>query len=167
MELMDRSAGLGKQIMKCDQESLRQTTALNSTITGLRTDVAVRYGVNRTIEKQNGDQQSTINGCLSQAMKLLTPEPLKITSHELRGLLPQSPQPGYKFVISYVVMTNKIITPVRLLVTCEADNILAEGWVLGTGTMMAGGWGGMKLIRLTNTEWVYFHQHGHQQIHCS
>ena len=45
----------------------------------LRQDFAVKEAVNDTLQKQNRDQQNTINGCLSQAIKMIGPEPLKIT----------------------------------------------------------------------------------------
>jgi hypothetical protein len=40
------------------------------------------------------------------------------------------------------VRTNKTITPVRLIVTCDSEIDSASGGVMGTGAAMMGGWGG-------------------------
>lgn len=110
-------------------------------LTATRLECARWEGQNETLQIQNRDQQNTISGCLTQATKLLTPEPLKITPHYLgqvsMQLFPSAKQPYG----SFVVLTNRVITPIRLLVTCEAD-ITASGMVLGTGAMTVGGWGG-------------------------
>lgn len=45
----------------------------------LKTSCAVKDGINRTLEKQNRDEQVLIAGCQNQALKLLVPEALKIT----------------------------------------------------------------------------------------
>lgn len=58
----------------------KEEAAKNTEIAKLTTECAVKDGVNQTLQGQNRDQQSTINGCLSQAIKLLTPEALKITA---------------------------------------------------------------------------------------
>lgn len=43
-------------------------------VNGLSQDVAVREAISQTLQQQNRAQQNSINGCLSQAMKLLQPE---------------------------------------------------------------------------------------------
>lgn len=64
-------------------------------------------------------------------------EPLKITAH----LLPTQSSTQAQYRGTFLVLTNKAITPVRLLVTCDAE-IQAGGQILGTGAMMGGGWAG-------------------------
>jgi len=52
---------------------------LGSEINTLRTDCAVKDGIDQTLQKQNRDEQVLIAGCQSQALKLLTPEQEKMT----------------------------------------------------------------------------------------
>jgi hypothetical protein len=71
----------------CTESASKEKHALSKEISSLEDQAiatekqcAIKDGVNQTLQKQNRDQQSTINGCLSQAMKLLTPEQLKVTA---------------------------------------------------------------------------------------
>jgi hypothetical protein len=80
---------------------------------------------------------------LSNRILDLAKEPLKITDHFL-GMMPSKSNPNIqaKYNGTFLVLTNKTITPIRLLVTCESEIVQAAGEVLGTGTLMQGGWYG-------------------------
>ena len=70
-------------------------------------------------------------------------EPLKITPHFI-GLVPSQVNTNIqaRYHGTFLVLTNKPITPVRLLVTCDAEILSTSGGVLGTAGGMGGGWGG-------------------------
>ena len=120
-----------------------KVAATESALAVKQLECARQEGRNETLENQNRDQQGSINGCLTQAIKLISQEvpPLHITNNHIIGVLPQSPRKGFKFAMVYLVMTNKPIAPTRLLVTCEAD-IEADGELLGAAASTRGGWGG-------------------------
>jgi hypothetical protein len=93
----------------------------------LQIQCAIKEGMNRTLGDQNRDQQNTINNCQNQALKLLTPESLKIIpvkSYDAIG------QPGNGHA-QFIVLTNKTIQPVRLIVTCNRTLTGADVGVLG------------------------------------
>lgn len=99
-------------------------------------------GTIQTLQGQIRDQQTTINGALLQLGKAQQLEPLRLTNYFL-GTLPGKANPDVsKYNGTFLVLTNKLITPVRLLVTCEAELVQVGGGVLGSGAMMGGGWGG-------------------------
>jgi hypothetical protein len=75
-------------------------------------------------------QQGTINGCLTQAMKLLTPEALRLS---FVALPPIQRQKATTKSANYLVLVNKTITPVRMSITCKTPAHI-EASVLGTGT---------------------------------
>jgi hypothetical protein len=104
---------------------------LGGQILTLKQECAVKDGINRTLERQNRDQQSSINGCLSEAVKLVTPEPLKITPLILEEKDNQT---------KFIVLVNKTVTPVNLILVCDQNITSASTWVLGQ-TIMAGGTG--------------------------
>lgn len=120
--------GREKDLVACNHSSdmLRQDLKYESR----RSD-----GINQTLQRQNTDQQGTINGCLSQAMKLLTPVPLEVTA-----ILFHVPMPETRFS-DYLVLVNKSVAPVRLLVSCTNDVTSASGMYLGdgVGSMSIGG----------------------------
>jgi hypothetical protein len=103
-----------------------------------------KNAVNETLQHQNRDQQQTINGCLTQAMKLLTPEPQKATpiwfDRHGDGTLTQN---------RWIVLINKTITPVDLFIACNKDLESVGVSVIGVGTMIGGGG------RLSRTQWEY------------
>jgi hypothetical protein len=80
---------------------------------------------------------------LSNRILDLAKERLKITDHYL-GMMPSQSNTNIqaKYHGTFLVLTNKTITPIRLLVTCEGEIVQAGGMVLGTGAMMGGGWSG-------------------------
>jgi hypothetical protein len=101
---------------------------LNGQIGVLKQECAFKEGQNSSLLNQNRDQQSTINNCQTQAIKLLAPVPLKIT--EIR--LWDDPAEERKRTAQYLVLDNQSITPVRLLFRC--DRIIEH-----TETAFAGG----------------------------
>jgi hypothetical protein len=104
--------------------------------------LANREGQIESLKNQVQDQQSTINKALVQLGNAQQQEPLKIT-HYFLGAIPGRFNPEIApYRGNFLVLTNKIITPVRLLVTCDGEIVQTAGNVLGTGAMMEGGWGG-------------------------
>jgi hypothetical protein len=85
-------------------------------------------------------QQATMNSCMATLGDLEKPQPLKITPFHL-GVVEDRKNPALaQYSTDFVVLTNKIITPVRLVVTCEPGLVQAGGGVLGTATITGGGW---------------------------
>lgn len=110
-----------------DAESRTKTSELTSMLTTLKIEHAVMDGVNQTLQKQNRDQQTTIDRCLAQAVNLLTPAQPQIKSFPITtGSRPGVPK------MEYVLTTNIQRTPVDLVASCDfpiADlvfNILTE-----------------------------------------
>jgi hypothetical protein len=111
------------------------TKRLSDNLAGIKADLANANGKDEVLNKQNRDQQSTIDGCLSQAMKLLTPEALKTTP-----LVFDNETVGEIKKVRWLVIANKTITPVQMNVSC--DKPLEDGsvWIVGSG-LLAGGAG--------------------------
>lgn len=84
---------------------------LETTRSALSSDCARKDGAVQSLQQQNRDQQSTINGCLSQAMKLLTPEQRHITA------LIWDEGDGS---IEYLLLTNTP-APMQIQVRCDFD----------------------------------------------
>ena len=100
-------------------------------------------GKNEILTNQNRDQQNTINNCQTQALRLIADtQSLKITDYFL-GLVPSQYNQNIhgKYHGTFLVLTNKPVSPIRLLVSCDAE-IEVSGDILGTGSAMSGGWGG-------------------------
>jgi hypothetical protein len=114
--------------------------SLRAQLNTSNTECAKKDGVNQTLQNQNRYQQATINGCLSQAMKLLTPAPQKLIALNIGEQMRSRNAEHYNETI---ILTNKSITPVRLLVACKESIIAATGSVLPIqlgGTIVGGGW---------------------------
>jgi len=92
--------------------------------------------------------QKTMGDLSNKILDITKPERLKITTHFL-GVVSdqQNPNIQAKFNGTYVVLTNKEVTPVRLMVTCDADLVDVSTKILGTGSMLVGGWGGKGVTR--------------------
>jgi hypothetical protein len=101
-----------------------------------------KEGVNETLQHQNRDQQSTINGCLSQAMKLLTPAELKVTPVLMD---PVAPNPATTNT-QWILLANKTVTPVRMVVSCTADiesvvvSPIGSAFMGGSGKLNSRSW---------------------------
>jgi len=125
--------GLDAKLQTASKQISNQADEFRDQISGLRQGAAVKEAVSQTLQKQNRDQQSTINGCLSQAMKLLTPEPLRITP-----LVFDNETASEIKKVRWLVVTNKTITPVQMNVVCSRPFEDGSVWVVGSG-MMGGG----------------------------
>ncbi len=68
-----------------------------------------------TLTDQNRDQQNTINNCQTQALKLLTPALLKIVGTDIDD----TPMSGNRQKSIMVLITNKTVTPVDLIFSCD------------------------------------------------
>lgn len=71
-------------------------------------------GQNDTLNRQNRDQQNTINNCQTQALKLLTPQVQKTTVLYLDEDHTQIPH-----VVRFILLTNKPVTPVDMNIQCN------------------------------------------------
>jgi hypothetical protein len=97
------------------QELNTETQRLQAEITNVKTQCAVSDGVNKTLEKQNRDEQVLISGCQSEALKLLAPVAMKITP----VVFDQTSQGVVTRTVRWIVMTNKSLTPVHLNTICS------------------------------------------------
>jgi hypothetical protein len=97
-----------------------------------QSDCAQTVGKNITLEGQNRDQQSTINNCQTQALKLLAPEPLKMT---LLTMSTAGSGTGEKTSM-ILLLTNRTITPVGLSFQCNRNIINGYASIVGSKTLM-------------------------------
>jgi hypothetical protein len=106
-----------------DRQNIQQQTTINSQQSSLNS------------------QQDSVNKCIVQLGSAIKPERLK-TEAWLVGTVIEKTDRQSPFFGSWVVLTNKTVTPIRLLVTCDGDIAGAAGEVLGTGVMAQGrmGW---------------------------
>ena len=114
------------EISKLSANLSGQYAVFQQEITKCRQDVAFRDGTNQTLQNQNRDQQTTINGCLTQAMKLLIPEPRKLTVL----WLDEETKDSFKET-RYVLLTTRPVTPVQMAVVCNGRIEHRWGGVLG------------------------------------
>lgn len=81
---------------------------------GCKTLYARLEGISDTLQKQNRDQQGTINNCQTQALKLLLPPMPWIKTfaifHDHDGQMPSA---------EYILTTNVVRSPVDLVATCD------------------------------------------------
>lgn len=93
------------------------------------------------VEKNSNPQQllPALKAAMPTSLQApAAPQSPKITAQLMSATSGDKPPYETKFL----VLTNQIITPVRLLVQCQQEIISAGGSVMGTGAAMAGGWGG-------------------------
>ena len=98
---------------------------------------------NGVLTNQNRDQQNTINNCQSDAIKLLTPPPLKIKARvyaiDTKTATFHAQRVNY---FEVVAITNKSVTPVDITVSCDQDfRLMGDGPSLGRGIMVRAGEG--------------------------
>lgn len=118
----------------CDKAALEQSAQYQGQLAGLNQSVAVKEAISQTLQKQNRDQQATINGCLTQAMGLLAPEPMRITPLALDN----ESKDGIK-KIRWLVLVNKSVTPVQMNVICNKTlENEASVWIAGSGLLGGG-----------------------------
>lgn len=94
-----------------------------------------------TLQEQIQDQQTTIDHALVQLGKAEQPEKLNITAYWLGQVSTQTYKSSERYG-TFLVLTNKVVTPVRLVVACQASIMRASGSLLGAGGSIGGGWGG-------------------------
>lgn len=97
-----------------DAESQTKVTDLTGTLATMTTKCAVTNGINETLQKQNQNQQITIDKCLAQAIGLLTPAQPQIKSFPITT----SSRPGVP-KMEYVLTTNVQRTPVDRMPSCS------------------------------------------------
>jgi hypothetical protein len=107
---------------------------LNGQIVSWSQRCAKDEGVSETLQKQNGDQQNTINNCQTEAMKLLTPESQKITVLTWEDKVVN----GTDHEASYLLLTNRIVTPVRIDGSCDVSITAISADPIGIGTYSGG-----------------------------
>jgi hypothetical protein len=109
-------------------------TDLTSQINTLTAKCSKEEGVSETLDRQTRTQQDTINNCQTQAMKLLTPEPQKIT------ILPWqddvSDEISHK--ATYLLITNKEVTPVHIDGACDVIVSKISAQPVGIGSYSGG-----------------------------
>lgn len=132
--LVSRSQEQRKQIRMDQGNILQQSTADSAKLVGCENDTARLGGQNETLNAQNRDQQDTISNCQTQALKLLTPEPLKFTPVVLD---PVNSGIGEQHV-KWLLLTNKTVTPVILRVSCNKRPTSVSGAVIGSGANIGG-----------------------------
>jgi len=138
-KLVERVAGLHKNLVDTrsdDASNLSQVgQGLNAQIGKLKQDCAYKEGQNATLLNQNRDQQSSINNCQTQALKLLVPEAFKMTPL----MMSDEKQSDDVQQAKILMLTNQTVTPVKMRMGCNRVLKSASVWILGSGTMAGGG----------------------------
>jgi len=86
------------------------------------------------MEKQNKDQQGTINNCQDEAIKLLAPQPLR--------WIPLALDKTGKWLL----VTNKIVNPVDIVFSCSKQITEADSIVISNPTIS-------KTVQLDSQRW--------------
>jgi hypothetical protein len=68
-------------------------------------------------------------------------EALRLSANSI-GVIPAYNEDNHVNQGTFALTTNKIVTPVRMLVSCEGDIDIASATIAGTNTVSSGGWGG-------------------------
>jgi hypothetical protein len=91
-------------------------------------------GENRTLGQQNRDQQNTINNCQNKAIALLAPPALRFSGGRIYEL------PVRLGVLDgvFVLVTSKVVTPVRIDISCDRTVLgaVVDQVVGGGGTIV-------------------------------
>jgi len=106
---------------------------------GIRTERDTEKAKNLVLEKQNRDEQLTINNCLVQLGK--GQEPLHITQLPLGFMATALDVRDVKHAVSWLLLTNKTVTPVRLYIGCTFPIESVSGGIMsasGGTTAMVG-----------------------------
>lgn len=106
-----------------------QLGTLSSQLTEIKTDRAVKEGIIQTLERQNRDQQKTVNGCLSQAMTLLSAKPFRMTILKLD-------LPHIANAWNVLLITNQVVSPVTIKVVCNAPVVRVTSEIIGGGVRL-------------------------------
>lgn len=125
-----------------DAKMLQSTKdSLNASLTDLKVQCGIKEGMNLTLQKQNRDQQNTINHCQEDAINLLTPQAQK-TTVVFFGRDDSKSSPQARFLL----LTNTAVTPVRMNVICNWSMQSVSVTPVNAGVM-----GGTS--RLNSTTW--------------
>jgi hypothetical protein len=109
----------------------------------LKAQCQYQAGVVDTLRKQNGDQQNLIDNCQTQAIQMLAPPDLKIET-VMYGL-PNASYLGKPAVVLQVVgLTNKVISPIDVVLRCSDQITVIGGIFMGVG----GGYTGPNVTRI-------------------
>jgi hypothetical protein len=107
--------------------------SLNREYAKLDSRCQYQSGVADTLQKQNRDQQNTINRCQEDAIKRIVPEPERHYVAEILPIKSKLRQP----IKTYIFTTNKPITPAVILVSCDRPIDDVTGVLAGTMTVTA------------------------------
>lgn len=127
------------------QSSLNSASAdCDRKTSGLRQDVAVKQAIDETLQRQNRDQQNTINGCLTQALGFLKPLEFKETILTLDN--PKQDNAAMTGV-RWIILTNQTLTPLRMNAHCDLSVSSMDISVIGSSAL-----GGTFSERLSTTD---------------
>jgi hypothetical protein len=134
--LVHRSRGL-RGVISSDAMTLQQAKEeCSRQVSSQEIKNAGLAGTNGTLQNQNRDQQNTINNCQTQALKLLAPEPTSISPIYMST---ESTFTEGVLTAKFVVLTNHVITPVKMAVVCDRPIITGYSVVIGSGAQTGGG----------------------------
>jgi len=129
--LVNRSHNLRKSI-KGDATTLQSTEDACSADKGqLEIKRATLVGANGVLLNQNRDQQTLIAGCQEDAIKRLAPVPFQETV-----ILLSDTGSELNHSVEWLILSNKVITPITLAVTCNRPITGGDIAVLGGGGTM-------------------------------
>jgi len=77
-----------------------------------------------TLSKQNIDQQNSINGCQSEAIKRLIPDMENHGSYEVLGM-------GNEHLKAYIYTTNRTIPRTAIVLRCDRDVTDIDAFIMG------------------------------------
>lgn len=117
-DLVGRSRSLGVSLQTTQINDANELQRTKDTLGGeyseLKVNCGIKEGMNLILQKQTGEQQNTINNCQTEALKLLSPAPLKITP-----LVLERPGGGVgEQSMKWILLINQKVTPARFNVHC-------------------------------------------------
>jgi len=116
-------------IAKTNQTLQETRGSLNSQISDLRSDCSRLDGANKVLDRQNKDQQNTINNCQSQAINLLKPKPFGWHAIALEKAEEMPTESRSRWLL----LANKDISPpLEFRFSCTPSIVSAEVKVVGT-----------------------------------
>lgn len=105
----------------------------------LRADCAAKDAKAQTLEKQNRDQQASINGCLSKAIDLIPkPEPFRQTILTMEQF--QDNKNTSTRISRFLLLTNKSVSPLIMGAYCNGSiadlrvSIVGSGFITSAAT---------------------------------
>jgi hypothetical protein len=149
--LVSRVGALRRIVDTDAQNKLNAVAAVRQDIglqlSGLQQSCAEMKGANGVLTKQTIDQQETINNCQTQALKLLTPEEEKLTV-----LTWEDKANNTEHEASYLLITNKVVTPVNITGSCDVP--LSAISAIPLSHVAGGGYSGGARIIPSNRPYV-------------